>query len=210
LIVGAGGFGREVLAWARDAWPDHADRIAGFLSDDLRCLDNYSTGVAVVGPVAGYAKQPGDYLVFGIGVPYVRRRVAEALMELNASFLTLAHPTAVIAASASIGEGSVVCPYAILSDSARLGRFALVNYHSSLGHDAVAGDFSVLSPYATLGGNAAIAEDVFLGLHASVGPGKSIGARSKISANSAALSQAPPDSLIFGVPGRIALRLETT
>lgn len=79
-----------------------------------------------------------------------------------------------------------------------------MNYHTSLGHDASAGDFSVLSPYATLGGNAHVEEDVFMGLHTSVGPGKTVGARSKVSANSCVLSNAPAQSLVFGVPGLIA------
>jgi acetyltransferase-like isoleucine patch superfamily enzyme len=101
-----------------------------------------------------------------------------------------------------------VCPYAIISDSCRVGRFVAMNYHSSLGHDATAGDFSVLSPYATLGGRARVEEDVFLGLHASVGPGKTVGARSKVSANSCVLACTAPDTLVYGVPGHIAPRLE--
>ena len=30
FIVGAGGFGREVLAWARDAWPEATAKVLGF------------------------------------------------------------------------------------------------------------------------------------------------------------------------------------
>jgi acetyltransferase-like isoleucine patch superfamily enzyme len=82
-----------------------------------------------------------------------------------------------------------------------------MNYHSSLGHDASAGNFAVLSPYATLGGHAHVEDDVFLGLHASVGPGKTVGARSKVSANSCVLTSAPADSIVFGVPGKIGLRV---
>jgi UDP-N-acetylbacillosamine N-acetyltransferase len=78
-----------------------------------------------------------------------------------------------------------------------------MNYHSSLGHDASTGDFAVLSPYATLGGNAHVHDDVFMGLHATVGPGRTIGRNSKISANSCALFDAPPESIIYGSPGRI-------
>jgi len=201
VIVGAGGFGREVLQWARDAWPDHADRIAGFLSDDLRRLDGFSTGLEILGRVDAYEKIPGDYLLLGIGVAYARRMVAERLTDRGAEFATLVHPTAVVAGSARVGRGSIVCPGAIVSDSARLGNCVLVNYYASLGHDASVGDFAVLSPYATLGGGATIGEDVFLGLHASVGPGRMIGARSKVSANSCALSDVPSSSIVFGVPG---------
>jgi acetyltransferase-like isoleucine patch superfamily enzyme len=91
-----------------------------------------------------------------------------------------------------------------VSDAARLGRFTLMNYQSSLGHDAAAGDFAVLSPYATLGGGAQVGDDVFMGLHASIGPGKRIGARSKVSANSAALADTPAESLVHGVPGQVS------
>lgn len=208
LIVGAGGFGREVLQWARDSWPDHAGRIAGFLSDDPKRLDGFSTGLTILGPVASYEKLSGDYLLLGIGVAYSRRMVAERLIARGAEFVTLVHPTAVVAESSTIGRGSIVCPAAIVSDSAKLGECVLMNYHTSLGHDASAGDFAVLSPYATLGGGATIGDDVFLGLHASVGPGRSVGARSKVSANSCVLSDTPSDSIIYGVPGRIVPRVE--
>ena len=207
LVVGAGGFGREVLQWARDAWPDHAARIAGFLSADDRALDGFDTYPPIVSTPDAYVAAAGDKFLLGIGVPYARRKVAESLLARGAEFLTLVHPTAIVAASATIEDGAILCPYAIASDSCRVGRFVIMNYHTSLGHDASAGEFSVLSPYATLGGNSHVAEDVFLGLHASVGPGKTVGARSKVSANSCVLSSAPGDSIVFGVPGKICRRV---
>ncbi len=209
LIVGAGGFGREVLVWARDAWAQSSGLIAGFLSDDLHRLDGHACDLAILCATAAYQRQPGDYLVLAIGVPYCRRRVAESLLAGGSRFLTLVHPAAVVAEAARVGEGSVVCPYAIVSDSAVLGQCVLVNYHASLGHDSTAGDYAVLSPYATLGGAARVDEDVFLGLHASVGPGIRVGARSKVSANSCVLVHAAADTLVYGVPGRNSPRVGT-
>lgn len=208
LIVGAGGFGREVLQWTRDAWPSSKDRVAGFLSDDPRPLDDRGCDLGILGTTEAYRPQPGDGLLLAIGIPEVRRRVAESLLARGADFLTLVHPTAIVARTAILDTGAIVCPYAIVSDCCRIGRFVVMNYHASLGHDAAAGDFSVLSPYATLGGGARISADVFLGLHASVGPGHTIGPRSRISANSCALSSAPADSIIFGVPGRVSPRID--
>jgi sugar O-acyltransferase (sialic acid O-acetyltransferase NeuD family) len=202
LIVGAGGFGREVFQWLRDSWPEWEPRIAGFLSDDLARLDGFQTPCRVVGSVRDHVPIPGAAYLLAIGVPYARRTLAEVIERRGGQFLSLVHPSAVIADSAVIGDGSIVCPGAIVSDSSRLGRCVLVNYHASLGHDATAGDYAVLSPYATLGGGATIGSDAFLGLHASVGPGISVGERSKVSANSCALSSVPPDSLVYGVPGR--------
>jgi sugar O-acyltransferase (sialic acid O-acetyltransferase NeuD family) len=204
VIVGAGGFGREVLQWVRDSWPDQASLIAGFLSDDPNRLNDCSVGVGILSTIVDYVPQRGDYLLLGIGLLYARRRVAEQLLARDAKFLTLVHPKAIVAATASIGEGSILCPFVIVSDAAKLGRFVLANYYASLGHDAFAGDFTVLSPYATLAGNARVEDEVFLGLHASVGPGKCLGPRSKVSANSCLLVNAPAGSIVFGVPGRVS------
>lgn len=208
IIAGAGGFGREVLQWARETWPDRSALMEGFLSDDPRRLDGFSTGVGILSTVVDYRPAIGDYLLLGIGVPYSRRRVGDRLQACGARFLTLVHPRAVVASSATIGEGSIVCPLAVVSDAATLGRHVLVNYHASLGHDAVAGEYAVLSPYATLGGGARIEEETFLGLHASVGPGIRVSSRTKVSANSCVLSDTPPDSLVYGVPGRIVPRID--
>jgi len=209
LIVGAGGFGREVLQWARDAWPDHTARIRGFLSADIHLKSDRDCDVPIVGDPAAFVPGRGDGLILAIGIPGIRRRVAETLLARGAQFLTLIHPTAIVASTASIGPGAVVCPYAIVSDAARVGRFGLINYHASLAHDASAGDFAVLSPYATLAGGANVGDDAFLGLHASVGPRISVGSRSKVAANSCALADVPPDSLVHGVPGRLTPLLTT-
>ena len=42
IIVGAGGFGREVYLWTKDSFPDDKYKIKGFLDDNLRALINDS------------------------------------------------------------------------------------------------------------------------------------------------------------------------
>jgi sugar O-acyltransferase (sialic acid O-acetyltransferase NeuD family) len=209
LIVGAGGFGREVLQWVRDAWPRESSKILGFLASDPQGASPHTSHPPIVGRPDEFLPEPGDAFLLAIGIPVVRRRVGEQLERRGAFFLTLVHPTAIVASTASIGHGSILCPYAVVSDSVQVGSFSLLNYHASLGHDSKTGDFSVLSPYATLGGGAEIGPDSFLGLHASVGPRVRLGSHSKVSANSAALHDAPAQSLVFGVPGRTIFGLDT-
>jgi sugar O-acyltransferase (sialic acid O-acetyltransferase NeuD family) len=207
LIVGAGGFGREVLQWTRDAWPDHAELLAGFLSDDATRLAGHDCGLAIVASVDAYVPRDGDRLLFAIGLPECRRRVAESLLARGAEFLTLVHPTAVVCPSAQIGCGSIVCPHAIVSDAARLGRFVILNWHASAAHDADVGDFAVLSPFAAVAGGARVGAGCFLGTHASLAPGRSLGAGSRVSANSAVGVDVAADSIAFGVPATIRRRL---
>lgn len=203
LIVGAGGFGREVLQWARDAWPDHAGLIAGFLAADPGPIHDHDRPLGIIADPEHFQPAAGDGLLLAIGIPRVRRRVAESLLRRGATFLSLVHPTALVARTASVGTGAILCPFTIISDAASVGAFTLLNYHASLGHDARSGDFCVLSPYAALGGHASVGDDVFLGMHASIGPGRRVGHRSKVSANSCALVDVPPDAIVYGVPGRV-------
>jgi sugar O-acyltransferase (sialic acid O-acetyltransferase NeuD family) len=207
IIVGAGGFGREVLQWARHAWPEDVGKIVGFLSDDPHALDGHVATLPILGTPDDFEPRPGDGLVLAIGIRGVRRQVAERLAARGARFLTLIHPTAIVADTAVIGAGTVICPYAVVSDAVRLGRCVLVNYHASLGHDADAGDFAVLSPYATLGGYARIGCDVFLGMHATAGPSVRVGSGSTVAANSCALVDVAADRLVYGVPGRVGPHL---
>jgi len=179
-------------------------------SADRNKLDGHAHTLPILGSPANFQPQPSDGLLLAIGVPRIRRKVAEQLEARGARFLNLIHPSAIVADTAQIGTGSIICPYAIVSDAVRLGRFVLVNYHASLGHDASAGVFAVLSPYSSLGGSACVEEDTFLGLHASVAPGKRLAARSAMSANSTALSDVPEDCLVYGVPGRISPKLEVS
>jgi sugar O-acyltransferase (sialic acid O-acetyltransferase NeuD family) len=207
IVVGAGGFGREVLQWARDAWPADAAKIAGFLSNDVTKLDGYHTGLPILGSPEDFEPKSGDYFVLAIGIPDVRRQVAERMLARGYRFLTLVHPTAILFATAVVGDGAVICPFVVLSDSVRVGRFVLLNYHSSVAHDASIGDFAVLSPYATAGGGATVGDAAFLGLHATIAPGVTAHGATTISANSVLHRDAPPGVIVFGVPGRMITRI---
>lgn len=202
FIVGAGGFGREVYTWFGRS-SSIRERLAGFLSADSQALVGRFVEHGVVGTPHDHDVQPGDSFVLAIGIPGVRRTVAETLRSRGARFLTLVHESAMVANSATLGEGALICPYAVVSDHAVIGRCGIVNYHASVAHDAVVGNYAVLSPYAAVGGKAVLEEDVFLGLHGTVGPCRRIGARSKVAASSCALIDVPPDCLALGVPARV-------
>lgn len=202
IIVGAGGFGREVLQWARDAWPEHAGKIAGLLSADPGVLEGRAIGLPILGSPDDFTPQPGDGLLLGIGRRDVRRRVAEQLESRGGHFLSLIHPSAIVADTADVGRGTILCPYASVTANARLGAFCLLNLYSMVAHDAAVGAFSVLSPYAGVAGEAAVGENVFLAMHAFVGPGVEVGDHAVISGCSCALHRVPAGTLVYGVPGR--------
>jgi len=202
VIVGAGGFGREVYILAKDTFPNVKYKIKGFLDDNLRVLDDYSMDIRVISNIDSYMVEEQDRFLIAIGNVDMKKNIITKLKVKGAQFLTLIHPTAIVVNTAKIGKGVIIYPYVIVSDCVQLGDFVLMNSYSSCGHDVKVGKYCILSPHATLNGFVILEDEVFLGTHTTVIPGKRVGYRSKISANSVVMRDVPPNKMVFGVPGK--------
>ena len=202
IIVGAGGFGREVYQWVKDSFCSEKFQVKGFLSDNPQPLDRFGIDAPILGDEVTYEITECDRFIFAIGDVDIKKRIVTKLKDKGGEFLTLIHPTAVVAKSAKIGEGVIICPFALVSPNVELDDFVMMNFYSSCGHDAKVGKHCILSPYATLNGFAILADEVFLGSHATVAAHKQVGYRAKISANSVAMYDVPANTLVYGVPGK--------
>lgn len=202
IIVGAGGCGREVYEMAKQVFSPAEYDMPGFLSDDLHILDDFAGIGPVLDTIVDYQPRENDRFLLAIGDVQGRKKVALALQERGAKFLTLVHPTAVVSPTATLGEGVIVYPFAMISCQVTIGDFVMLNAYAGCGHDAVLGDFSVLCPNAAVLGWAELAPEVFLATHAAVAPKKKVGRGAVVSANSSVLRDVPPDGFVCGVPGK--------
>ena len=205
IIVGAGGLGREVYTWVKDnhtSGVDHQYRIKGFLDTNPDSLQGFNLSVGVLGCESTYTIEAGDRFIVALGDIDLKKRVVQALEEKGATFFSFVHHSAIVAPTARIGKGCVICPFVVISDQVTLEDYVMLNFHASCGHDARIGKYSVLSPYATLNGCTTLEDEVFLGTRATVVAGKKIGYRAKVSANSAVMHDAPAHAFVFGVPGK--------
>jgi sugar O-acyltransferase (sialic acid O-acetyltransferase NeuD family) len=204
VVVGAGGFGREVYQWARSAFDSDSHSVKGFLSNRPADLDGRDIGLPILGDPDSYEPGPSERFLVAVGLPSVKRALVERLAARGARFATLVHPSAVVATSARIGEGVVLCPFSIVSDAVELGDFAMLNFYASAGHDARIGRYATLSPYATVNGYARLGEEVFLGSHATVTSRRTLGDGARVSANLAVHADVPPRTLVYGPPAKEA------
>jgi hypothetical protein len=108
IIVGAGGIGREVYRWAKDSYSPNQYHIKGFLSDHADALDGYGHDEQILGDDLSYAVQENDRFLFAIGDIETKKRIVARMKARSAQFLTLIHPTALVASSARIGEGVII------------------------------------------------------------------------------------------------------
>jgi len=199
VIIGAGGFGRELFQYARD---EGSLVVRGFLDDRSPEQLQLPEGLPLLGSVADYAPAEGELFLLAVGEPAARARVARRLLAQGARFATLIHPRAYVASSATIGAGSVVAPFATVGASAVLGELTQVHFYASVAHDVRVGAFSALSPYSVVNGGGRLGEAVFLGTRATVNPLKEVGDGSKVAAGAVVYQDVPEGSLAAGNPAK--------
>lgn len=204
IIVGAGGFGREVYSWAKDH-PDNGSawEIIGFLDDKPEALDSFNYRTPVLGTIADYQPAGDEQFLCGIGTPEVKRAACQQLLNRGAEFLTLVHPSVVFGENVRLGQGVVICPGVVLTCDIHVGDFAMINCLSSAGHDVRIGDWATVSAHCDLTGGTELGESAFMGSGARILPGKTVGPRALIGAGSVVLSNVPADSKVFGNPARV-------
>jgi sugar O-acyltransferase (sialic acid O-acetyltransferase NeuD family) len=204
IIVGAGGFGREVLQYALDAKLS----VKGFLDINSNALDGFPVEHQILGSPVEYVFESTDRFVLAIGDPAIKQKLAKLLETRGAQFVSVIHPLAYVAPSARLHLGCVVAPFAFLAPSTVLEEHVSINTYASAGHDARIGAFSTLSPYSVINGFVTLGQGVLLATHAVVVLGKTVGKWSKVSAGSVALQHVPEYALAVGNPAKSHVMFE--
>ena len=200
-IAGAGGFGQELASWLCSPGGLPIDwQLVGFL-DDIASGEPLP-GVPVMSTIKNFKAGENEWVVMGVGTPTSKMAVHEMLCALGAKFITYLHPSAIISASASLGDGCVLCPGALVSHRALLGACVTLNAYATVGHNAVVGACSTVSSHVDITGGVVIGQAVLLGSHASVLPGVQVGDRATIGAGSVAVRNVGAGAVVFGVPAK--------
>lgn len=211
IIVGAGGFGREVCQYVRDTFVGSAEfSVKGFLDDGARGLDGFGLPAEIIGNTTSYSVESEDLFLVAVGAPAVRRLLTERLADRGARFLTLIHPRAYVAPTARIGPGCIVPPFAMVSCFARLTCSVVLGVSSAVGHDAEVGPYCVVSPFAAVNGAAVLEAGAFLGTHATVTPGKRVGVNARVAAGAVVYRDLPDNVFAVGNPARALPLVQST
>jgi sugar O-acyltransferase (sialic acid O-acetyltransferase NeuD family) len=208
VIIGAGGFGREVHDVVeavnleeKTAGISRFDFV-GFLDDGPVDRDLIADRGPLLGGIDVLAELPLDVeYVIGIGSPTARRRIDELAGHRGAA--TLIHPTATIGEHRMvIGPGAIICSHVSITTNVTLGRHVHLNLNCTVGHDAILGDYVTVNPGATISGNVTLQDGVNIGTGAAVIQGKTVGAGSTIGAGASVVRDIPPGVTAVGVPAR--------
>jgi len=202
IIVGASGFGREMVKYIEDINATSPTWVLkGFIDDNLNALDGYPCDYKVIGTIKDWKPSDNEEFVCALAFPSVKQKVVALLKEKGAKFTTLIHPSAMLHTHCSIGEGTVITPNSVISANATVGNFVSV-LGSNVAHDASVGDFSTLSGKCALNGHVVVGKGVYMGCGVLVAPSKKIGDNATVGIGSVVISNVKAGTKVFGNPAK--------
>ncbi len=210
VIMGAGGFGREVYAWLLDlirhgvCQPTEQVQwtISGFIDDAIDALDSFAGLPPIISAIDTFEPDEHTYVVCAIASPQAKKVLSQKLLSKGAVFFTLIHPTAVIGTRVRIGTGCVICPFTVLSTDLEVCDFVTINSSCTIGHDTLISDYCTLSGHCDVTGGVKLLEGAFLGSHAVIVPKVVVGEYAVVGASSVAIRKVEPGVTVFGVPAK--------
>ena len=129
-----------------------------------------------------------------------RRLYVEQVRALGVPFATLAHPTARVSRTATLGEGCLISPFANVSAHTMLDEHVFVNRGVLIGHHTRIGAYCTLQPGANIAGMVSIGARTYIGMGAVIRDNITIGEGCVVGAGSVVTKDLPDRVLAVGVP----------
>lgn len=206
VIIGAGGAGSEALWVARRMFLSTNGvpwLILGYIDDNPALVGKSVNGLPVLGGAEEFvAAHDPCHFHCAIGTNATRRRLVGIFEDRGFKPATLIDPTATMATSAIVGDGSYVGPRACISPLARLGRHTLININACVAHDSQVGDFATVSPGVKIGGNVEIGIGAYLGIGSCTIQNVKIGDWCMVGAGATVVDDVPAGTTVVGTPAR--------
>jgi sugar O-acyltransferase (sialic acid O-acetyltransferase NeuD family) len=204
VIIGAGGFGREVKTIIDTLNKDH--KVYNFLGyyDDGIEKGKIINGFPVLGTLEELNNSKTNLsVVLGIGDPIVKSKIVASLNTNFLNFPSIIHPSVLISDDeVTIGHGCVICAGTIITCNIKIGNFVTLNLMCTLGHDTTINDFSSFMPSVNISGEVLIDEKVYIGTGAKIINQLTIGKNTIVGAGAVVSRSLPENCTAVGIPAK--------
>jgi sugar O-acyltransferase (sialic acid O-acetyltransferase NeuD family) len=213
-VIGAGGFGREVLPLARawmQRWEDlgsHGDAELVFVVEDQYFQkDRVLNGHRVLS-MSQFIEAPASErrYTIAIGDSKTRERISRQIPSDVAQPISIYAPTHVSLDSNEVGDGAIFCNFTHVTSNAKIGRFFHCNIYSYVAHDCVIGDYVTFAPGVKCNGHVVVEDHAYIGTGAVIRDGTDkpivIGRGAMIGMGAVVTKSVLPFTTVVGNPAR--------
>lgn len=204
VIIGAGGFGREVKTII-DAINKNTKtyNFLGFYDDTIAkgtLINNF--------PILGNLKELNDLktatdVLVGLGDPISKYKIISSLKNELLHFPTIIHPSVILSDDdVIIDNGCIICAGNIITCNIKIGKFVTLNLMCTVGHDTVIDDYSSFMPSVNISGEVHIEEKVYVGTGAKIINRLTIGKATIVGAGAVVSKSLPEYCTAVGIPAK--------
>jgi sugar O-acyltransferase (sialic acid O-acetyltransferase NeuD family) len=209
-LIGAGGFGREVMPIALD----NIGRAIGGKTEGHVCFVETAPRSSTVNGIPCLSED--DFFAlncerksFNIAVAdsAVRQSFAERCLANDVEPYSLRSMSAEVFDSSDIHATAILCGYSSVTSNVRIGKFFHANVHSYVAHDCVIGDYVTFAPNVHCSGNVHVGDHAYIGAGALIKQGTAekplvIGEGAVIGMGAVVVKEVPPYTTVIGNPAR--------
>lgn len=204
VIIGAGGFGREVKMLI-----DQINQIQLVYNFRGYYDDGFEKGDLINGfPILGGVKDINNidgvvYVVCAIGDPKLKSKLLGMLNNSSIIYPTLIHPNVCIGTDqVEIGQGVIICSNTVITVNVNIEDFTILNLACTVGHDSNIGKYCSFMPGTNISGEVNIGEGVYIGTGAKIINQLEIGEYSIIGAGAVVSKSIPQHCTAVGIPAK--------
>lgn len=203
IIVGAGGFGREVAWLIEDInYKSNQWNLLGFLDDNAELHGKSLNNIPVLGSIEWLNGKNDIYYVCAIGNPQIKENLVHKCDSYGAKAATLIHPSVIISKYNEIGDGCIICAGSIITVNIRIGNHVIINIDCTIGHDAIIEDFCTILPSVNVSGAVHLNRNCDIGTGSSIIQGIEIGECTIVGAGAVVAKDLPSNCTAVGVPAK--------
>ena len=206
-IFGVGGFGREVMPFARVQW--------GAMSENynLVFVDDSPPSAEVNGHLVltyeQWLEQPASsrHINIAIANSAVRQKLAHRCAADGVKFFQVCASNVILQDDLELGEGAILCSFVTLTCNVSIGKHFHANFYSYVAHDCVIGDYVTFGPGVRCNGNVLVEDHAYIGSGAIIKQGKPgnplvIGRGAVVGMGAVVTKSIPPGVTVVGNPAR--------
>lgn len=206
VILGAGGFAREVLWVFRDANEENREwEVLGFIDENMDNQGKVLCDLPILGGFDWFKsnKYSDISAICAVGSPQIKKKMVEKTNDIGLKFCSIIHPSVKMSKYVEVGKGTIITAGNILTSQIKVGNHVIINLDCTIGHDSIIEDYCTVAPGVHISGNVHLEKGVDFGTGAVIIQGVTVGAWSIIGAGAAVVSDIPSNVTAVGIPAKV-------